>query len=373
MAGLIVCRSPGDEAALFGALPLARPEETFDLLAVFAHPLRPAHGEGEGALRRAAAELGIRNVRLLPFAHREEDGVAPETIAAHLPELDKYERIYTHPVQNPRPLARRVAAAVGLRRSEVWTAAAGGAVDEIVQLPPAAFARRLDILNRHYPDLLEADLVSPRELRSVDLFQKVAGRSLYRYYRGYLAWRPDAFDYSQPWDLETSPYERERYDAELEVLSRLPWRSLTEVGACEGAFTERLIERFPGRRIVAYEPDRYFLRTLRRRVGGRAEVREGDCEAAGREPCDLLFVSSLIYYCPHLPYGMLETPAEHVVVSHAPRYHREILDPAFLARGFVRTARESVPPRIEAMEGLLEVRYGTEIAVWRRTGGSAET
>lgn len=366
MAHLIVCRSPGDEAAVFGGLVLARPEQTFHAVAVFAHPLRQGHSEGEAVLRKAAAELGIRHIRLLPFAHREGDAVPPEAIAELLPPLDDYERVYTHPVQDPDPLARRVAAAVGSRGKEVWTVAAGGEIDEIVQSPPAAFVRRLDILNRHYPDLLETDRILPRKLRTVDLFQRVDGASLYRYFRGYLSWHPGAFDYSRPWDLETSPYEKERYDAELDVLSRLPWRTMIEVGACEGAFTERLIERFPDRRIVAWEPDPWFFRTLEGRVGGRVEVRRGDCEAAGGEECDLLFASSLIYYCPRLPYPMLETPARHVVVSHAPRYHREILDPAFLARGFVCTGRETVPPRLEPMEGLLEVRYGTEIAVWQR-------
>lgn len=372
MSRLIVCRSPGDEAALFGGLLLSLPEGIFDVVAVFAHPLRPSFVDGEKVLKGGAAALGARSARLLPFAHREEDNVAPEALAEILPPFDRYDRVYTHPVQAPDPLARRVAAAVGSRGGEVWTIAAGGVVDEVVSLPREAFARRIAVLNGHYPDLLGAELIAPRDLRSVDLFQKVAGASLYRYYRGYLSWHPGAFDYHRPWDLETSPYEKERYDAELEVLSRIPWRSMAEMGACEGAFTLRLLDRFPERRIVAWEPDPWFVQTLRSRVEGRAEVRQGDCERAGGEACDLLFASSLIYYCPHLPYRMLETSARYVVVSHAPRYHREILDPAFLARGFVCLGRETIPPRLEPMEGVLEVRYGTEIALWQRPAGEGE-
>ncbi len=366
MASLIVCRSPGDELTDFGGLILGRPQESFEIVAVFAHPLRPDHLDGEKVLRQAAADLGVERIRLLPFAHLAADATDPDLIASLLPDMRPFTRVYTHAVQDPRPLARRVAAAVGSRRQEVWTTAAGGEVQEVVRCRPATFARRLECIHRHYPDLLSAGLIAAEGLRSVDLFQQFRGESLYRYFRVYLDWRVDSFPGSQPWDFETSPYEQERHAAEIRILTDLPWRRMVEVGACEGTFTEMLCRRFPERRIVACEPDRHFYGSLQKRIGARAELRQADCEAAGEIPCDLLFVSSLIYYCPRFPYRMLATPAEHVVISHAPRYHRDIVDPALQAAGFRCLRRDHTAPRIETMEGIQEVRYGTEIAVWQR-------
>jgi hypothetical protein len=366
MATLIVCRAPGDEVADFAGLILARPNETFAVAAVFAHPLLPDRHAGEAALRLAAGALGVAETWLLPFAHLEGDAIDPELIARHLPDMSRFQRVYTHAVQDSRPLARRVAAAVGSCRQEVWTTASGGEVTESVRCRPALFARRLDVLNRHYPDLLTAGLIPAEKLRNIDLFQRVNGESLYRYFRGYLDWRVNSFDYRQPWGLESSPYEQERYAAEMRVLASLPWQCMIEIGACEGAFTEMLCARFPDRTIIACEPDDHFFSSLQARVGDRAVVRQADCEAAGAEPCDLLFISSLIYYCPHFPYRMFKTPAEYVVVSHAPRYHRESLDPALQANGFRCLSRETTAPKVEEMEGLLEIRYGTEIARWQR-------
>ncbi len=356
----------GDEVADFGGLILARPHEKFALAAIFAHPLLPDRRAGEAALRQAAEALGVRESWLLPFAHLEGDAIDPELIAQHLPDMNRFQRVYTHAVQDSRPLARRVAAAVGNRRQEVWTTAAGGEVTESIRCRPALFARRLEVLNRHYPDLLTAGLIPAVRMRSVDLFQRVKGESLYRYFRGYLDWRVNSFDYRHPWGLESSPYEQERYTAEMRVLASLPWHRMIEVGACEGAFTEMLCTRFPDRLITACEPDDHFFSSLQKRVGDRAVVRQADCEAAGKEACDLLFISSLIYYCPRFPYRMFETPAEYVVISHAPRYHRESLDPALQANGFRCVSRETTAPKMEEMEGLLEVRYGTEIAVWQK-------
>jgi hypothetical protein len=365
MTDLLVCRAPGDELADFGGLLLSRPPGGLDLVAVAGHPLRPARAEGERVLQAAGRAAGVREARLLSFAHFAHDPVDPALIAEALGPLDGYRHIYTHSVQDPRPLCARIAAAVGSRAQEVWTVAGGGVVDQVIRSPAAQFARRMALLSEHYPDLLAEDLIAARELRDVLLLQRHAGDHLYRYFRGYVEWHPGEFDYASPWALESSAYEERRYAAELEVLHRFPWQRLVEVGACEGAFTERIRAAFPERQVIAFEPDPWFFERLRRRVGESAETRRRDAEAAGAVPCDVLLFSSAIYYLWKMPYRMLRN-ARHVVVSHARRFHRDRLDNFFLAQGFETIHRAEVPACVEPMEGILEVKYGTEIRVWRR-------
>lgn len=365
MTDLLVCRAPGDELAEFGGLLLTCAPGDMDVVAVAGHPLRPSHTEGERVLQAAARAAGVRRARLLPFAHFAHDPVDPALIAEALGPLDGYARIYTHSVQDNRPLGARIAAAVGSRVPEVWTAAGGGAVDQVIRSPSAQFARRMALLSEHYADLLAEDLIPARELRDTLLLQRHAGDRLYRYFRGYVEWHPGEFDYTQPWSLESSAYEERRYAAELEILHRFPWQRLVEVGACEGAFTERICAAFPGRDVIAFEPDPWFFERLRHRMEGRAETRRGDAEAAGAVECDALLFSSAIYYLWKMPYRMLRN-AHHVVVSHARRFHRDRLDHLFLAQGFDAIHRAEVPACVEPMEGILEVKYGTEIRVWRR-------
>lgn len=365
MTELVVCRSPGDELAEFGNVLLSRPPGEVEVVAATAHPLQPAHADGEAILQSAARAAGARQARLLPFAHLPQDPIHPGLIAEALGPLDHYQRVYTHSVQDPRPLCARIAAAVGARAQEVWTPAGGGAVDEVLRCPKTAFERRLALLSEHYADLLEEGRIEPWRLRDTDLFQRHPGVNLHRYFRICVDWHMGEFASGQPWDLETSAYEQRRHEAELAVLYLFPWECLVEVAACEGAFTERLCNAFPSRQVIACEPDPFFFASLERRLAGRADLRRIDAEAAGEIPCDVLFMSSAIYYLWKMPYPMLRN-ARHVVVSHAARYHRGQLDNVLLSQGFELMHRATVPACVEPMEGILDVKYGTEIKVWRR-------
>ncbi len=366
MKTLVVCCTPGDELGTFGNLLVSLPRGSFDVCAAFSHPLLPVHAEGEAVFTAACRALGARAARLLPFACLD-DAVDLSALMEALGGLEGYDRVYTHSVQASRPLAARLAAAVGHSAAEVWTRAAGGRVDEQITATEQGFARRLRLLERHYPDLLVEGYIAARDLRNVDLYQRQSGAGLYRYYRGYVDWHVDDFDYHDPWDLGDSDYEQARHEAELSVLERFPWASLVEVAACEGAFTHRLCERFPGRRIVAVEPDRFFFDSLTQRVGRCAELHRGDAECAGDLDCDVVFLSSAIYYFKRMPYRMIRR-AKYVVLSHSLPYHRERLDPFMRAQGFEVIQQAALPPRIEPMEGILEVKYGTDIKVWGRTG-----
>jgi hypothetical protein len=364
MTALVVCRAPGDELSEFGGLLLSRPPGQVDVVAVTGHPLRPEHEHAAAVFRNACRAAGVRHARLLPFAHLPNDPLDLRMIADALGPLDVYERIYTHSVQDARPLCARIPAAVALVAPTVWTSAGGGAVDEVVHCSGPQFQKRLALLAEHYPDLLEEGWVAAHGLRDIDLFQCHRGTHLSRYFRGYVDWHVGGFDYRHPWELEHSEYERLRHEAELQALRLFPWQSLVEVGACEGTFTEKLCDAFPGRRVIAFEPDPFFFTSLRQRLSGRAQLHQGDADAAGSLPSDVVFMSSAIYYLWKMPYGMLRN-ARYVVASHAARYHGE-LDRVLMSQGFKTVHRATVAPRIEPMEGILEVKYGTEIKVWKK-------
>jgi 16S rRNA (adenine1518-N6/adenine1519-N6)-dimethyltransferase len=61
----------------------------------------------------------------------------------------------------------------------------------------------------------------------------------------------------------------------VELLGPSPG-SLLEIGAGKGILSERLLERFPGRRITLVEVDPLLVSELERRFNGRAEITTGD-------------------------------------------------------------------------------------------------
>jgi SAM-dependent methyltransferase len=100
-----------------------------------------------------------------------------------------------------------------------------------------------------------------------------------------------------PWHLATSPYERERARASVEVLEGRHYASALEVGCGEGFFTRRLLDGCD--HIVAVDFSTLALRRARRRFAGepRVEVKRLDVRAGdpGRA-FDLVFCAELFYY-----------------------------------------------------------------------------
>ncbi len=239
-------------------------------------------------------------------------------------------------------------------------------MDKVVSLSASKYRKKIAIINKVYSDLLRMDQIRARDVRSVDILHKTKGKNLEAYYRGYLKWRPNAFTCACAWDLDTSEYEKERHELEVSVLKEIAWKKLVECGACQGAFTELLCRAFPEREIVAFEPDLFFFNHLTSRIGQMASTVCGDINTAASTECDVLFASSCVYYMEQLPYSLLKNRAKYLVVSHELQYHEEVLDPILKVGGYQCILERDLAARIEAMNGLQETRYGTNVKVYSK-------
>jgi hypothetical protein len=104
---------------------------------------------------------------------------------------------------------------------------------------------------------------------------------------------------------------------------------------------------------------------LRQRLGATAEIIHGGAEDVSGA-CDVLFVSSVLYYLKKFPSGLLRVPCERLVVSHLREYHDTVVTPVLCSAGWVCESRRELAPRIEPFCGFLVRKDGTEVAVWRR-------
>jgi hypothetical protein len=172
-------------------------------------------------------------------------------------------------------------------------------------------------------------------------------------------------DDPDPWGLAASAYEADRHALELEVLAGLDWRSLVEVGPCRGTFTARLAARFPGRPILAVEPDPSFAASVRGlRLPGVEVVEASALEV---EPAvDVLLLACCGYYLPDWPDRALGAVRRFVVTSHLRPFEDDIVAPAMTARGWRCGLERELPPRLEPEGGLTVQRDGTVVRVWER-------
>lgn len=118
-----------------------------------------------------------------------------------------------------------------------------------------------------------------------------------------------------PWDMETSDYEREKYDRTLAALPRPRFERGFEVGCSIGVLSMRLAERCD--RLTALDVSQTALARARTRPGAdrvewlRAEV-PGDWPAGAR---DLIVVSEILYFLEPDEVRALARLAERDLVS----------------------------------------------------------
>lgn len=100
-----------------------------------------------------------------------------------------------------------------------------------------------------------------------------------------------------PWDFETSAYEREKYDDTLAHLPPAPIARALEVGCANGVLTERLAGRVG--EITALDVSFTALAAARERCSGLSNVRFVE-RRAPRDmpdgPFDLVVLSEVVYY-----------------------------------------------------------------------------
>jgi predicted TPR repeat methyltransferase len=102
-----------------------------------------------------------------------------------------------------------------------------------------------------------------------------------------------------PWNFETSEYERNKYERTLAVLGERRFARALEAGASIGVFTEMLADRCDG--LLAVDVSERAVVAARRRLSGRKHVlveRRTLPEEMPDGPFDLIVASEVLYYFP---------------------------------------------------------------------------
>ncbi len=368
MRNAVIAALPGDELTLFAPAVLSAPDVTWDAILVCADPRggETVH-EVEERWRAACRELAItpRASLRVPYLERCEYDVAL-VIARLAPFLADYNDVYAPSFNDDDVLRQTATRAVASLRDELLVETASAGAASLRTLPDGALLRLFDVANRHYGMRMRCGRITAHDFRAARQYVRTSGAAVRHYADVHMEYYNAALDDDNPYDFETSEYERLRFELELDVLRSLEWQSLTEVGACVGTFTERLVDAFPGRRILAYEPAARSFARLEARVGGRAELRRQSADAI-RERCDLLFLASVVYYMRPIPLSLFEVPARWIVASHGKVDHQTLLDPILHSAGWRLAATRELLPRIELYSGVPLLKGGSEVAVWERT------
>ena len=102
-----------------------------------------------------------------------------------------------------------------------------------------------------------------------------------------------------PWDFETSEYERHKYARTLSALGEHRFRKALEAGASIGVFTEMLADRCD--ELLAVDVSERAVAAARRRLSERGHVRVERRtlpEEMPDGPFDLIVASEVLYYFP---------------------------------------------------------------------------
>ena len=104
---------------------------------------------------------------------------------------------------------------------------------------------------------------------------------------------------NDPWNFETSEYERNKYGRTLEVLGERRFERALEAGSSIGVFTEMLAGRCE--ELLAVDVSERAVTAARERLSGREHVvveRRTLPEEMPGGPFDLIVASEILYYFP---------------------------------------------------------------------------
>lgn len=379
---LIVLSNPGDELQFFYGLISTESDQNWDVVYTYinGHDLK-----GNSSLKQlvinSCKELGIRKVFIFPTAKTFPPLYSISSVAESLKKLGCYDRIFTYSVVDEDLSKQSVSLSVLLAYDVVYTVGIGGVSDIIICLNIEQFQQKILRINLFYREqITKRKGFKSLNITDVERFQRYKSVDLLKYY--YLNYRLDVFDFSDdidlnmptlpplnttntdPWELGTSDYEKERHDFELRILFQFEWSSLVEVGACEGFFTKKLIQSFPDKTIIATEPDTKYFVNLQKNVGDKITCLQCGINNVAEIDCDILFISSLMYYVKPFPFDILFGNYRYVIMSHNKFYHEKVLDQIMLSHGFKSIFQDDMWGMVEPMWGVLDIKEGTNIKVW---------
>ncbi|MFD3511566.1 SAM-dependent methyltransferase [Streptomyces sp. NPDC058657] len=235
--------------------PGGTPHERLHALAPHVRrPDAPAQSPGEEALTALLAEAA------------EAAGGGPARIWTHSPADNRRSR---------GSLGRDVAAAghgLPVRHAVGYSPFLQFVSDEDRPLDRSLVAAKLDFVNRHCGALLDSDspdfmIYTARVPATERFFAAGDPREREGLYALLASLDEEAATVADPWEFDSSAYERARLDATTAWVAghRLPGDGpLVEVGACEGALTARLAAK--GYAVDATEPNALFRERLAQRV-----------------------------------------------------------------------------------------------------------
>jgi Nodulation protein S (NodS) len=364
---LVLVAHPGDETLAFSSVCAGA-----DVVSVTDGGC-PGLVEG---FQHACDRLGAKRAISLSLPNIGPWRLPKSMLVGRLKALGPYDRTYTHSPLEQHAHHRDVALAASQCFEEIWVRGCGGYAADVYVLSRAAFGRKLEILNHMYAAQLAAavedDHFRSTEVTGIEVFvptrlaevsQALAHTS-----------QEIRLDVPDLWAFETSPYERERYDRTCAVLSYIvketTLTSIMEIGACEGAMTQRLRALFPGAKISAVEVNAVFARRLRARLDHDPDT--DIVEASVHDlplSADLVCLAEVLYLIPDHCIDLLERlQARFLLTSYVGDFDDRVS--LCLRRfGWRNTVSEHVLPRFEPVDGadsLLTIRRpGSHIRLWQ--------
>ncbi len=367
MKNLILCAVPGDEISLFGNAVTAHNNAEWHAVLACSDPVREqSYAESAKAWRDACRRLNLKIVGELNLAAMPVERYDWFEISQALkPLIHGYDRVYIPDVDDPILFRRIISFSAARHLDTVWMAADGGPATESHLLNDADYFRLVEVAGEFHGPRLSARKLQARDIRGVRQYRRLNGADVLRFAHQWLALTTADLMDENPWDVETSRYDQERYVLELEVIRSLQWESLAELGACLGTFTERLVKEFPERSITAYEPNERFEGLLRSRLGDRVTVVQGSVRQMDRA-FDLVFASSVLYYFKRFPSQLLDVARKYLVTSHSRDFHEEFIVPVLSAAGWKNVRTEELFPKIELFSSIPMAKEGNRITAWER-------
>ena len=364
---LVLVAHPGDETFAFSRVCAGA-----DVVSVTAGGRQELADE----FRRACDLLGGKRALMLNLPDIYPWRLPIEMLVGRLKELGPYSRVYTHSPLEKHCHHQDVAFAASQCFEEIWVRTWGGYAVEAHVLSQAAFAQKLDIINRVYAEAVtlatEDDHLSVAEVTGVEAF--VPARFPEVTQARALTSLEIRSDIPNLWAFETSPYEQERYDRTCAVLAdagkECAPASILEIGACEGVMTRRLRTLFPGAKIYAVEVNPVFARRLRESL--KTDPDTDIVEASVLDiplSADLVLLTEILNLVPEHTLDILgRVQAKYLLTSYIGSFDDRVS--LCLQRfGWHNIVTVRVLPKFEAVDGrtsfLVARRPGSNIRLWR--------
>ena len=391
---LIIAAYSGDEVIYFGGLVLSSPSADWDLLICSVEETTEEYlCELEISIRNSCNMLGINRFETFNYPAQQIELFPYNLLKKLLQDKYKnYDNIYTYNIIEIDKFKQYICLVTTTIYPEINIRAMGGFANQIVTLDKNFFNKKLYIINNYYKFRIGRRLnINAFEIKNYEIFQRYKGFEIYSYYFEIL--NLPVYDFldeivprseqlilnqinlnynnqhifENPWEFTDSAYENERYMLELEVLKKIKWHSLVEIDACEGFFTKKIIECFPNNKITVYEPNSEFFKKISFNLGKKVHMENKSIlELDPDLECDVLFISSVLYYIIPFPYNIFSANCKYIVLSHHKLYHEKVIDPLMKNNGFKIMMEFDLGGKIENLWNVQDIKEGTNIKVWKK-------